>query len=115
VFTDESDESLMLVVLRFYPTTLLNSPSHPATTLTLTLSLTVDPAQYVTCEGVLSDIPLGEFVSGEMRQIGIGVCFLANGRFEMTAKVQCHRPRDEDSSAGIGELRALVRERKSQC
>jgi hypothetical protein len=113
VFTDESDESLMYVVsLAFlFQLHLLTDCSYLATTSTLTLSFAVDPAQYVTCEGVLSDIPLGEFGSGETRQIEIGICFLASGRFEMTAKVRCHRPRDCDGSAGIGELRALVRER----
>jgi hypothetical protein len=88
-------------------TRVINLSSSP---LVLLVSLDVDPADHIIYDGVLSNIPLGQMESGEAREVETAVCFLSQGRFEICAEVQILGALRNERKAGVGQLKAVVRE-----
>ncbi|KAF8590613.1 hypothetical protein K439DRAFT_1382134 [Ramaria rubella] len=88
-------------------TTLVNlSPES----LILTLTLTLNPSEHVLYDGVLSNLPVGKLECGEEREIEFGICFVAEGKFELRAEAWVvDGGADEDAKAAEGELRVTVR------
>ncbi|KAH7914700.1 TRAPP II complex [Hygrophoropsis aurantiaca] len=84
-----------------------NATSSP---LVLALDLVIDPQEHVIVEGISSDIPMARLEEGESQTIKIAVCFLCSGRFEFGLEARVLGRSDPSSRAGIGRLRAMVRE-----
>jgi hypothetical protein len=78
--------------------------------LVLLVDLNMDPADHIIYEGVLSNIPLGRMESEGTREVEIPLCFLSQGRFEICAEVQILGAPRSERKAGVGQLRAVVRE-----
>jgi hypothetical protein len=76
----------------------------------LLVNLDVDPADHIIYEGILSNIPLGRIESGETGEVETAVCFLSQGRFEICAEVHILGAPRSERKAGVGQLRAVVRE-----
>ncbi|KAJ7285808.1 TRAPP II complex [Mycena rebaudengoi] len=76
------------------------------TSLVFTVDFDFQPSQHIIYEGLLRDVPVGRLESGESREVETGVCFLAYGRYDISAeaKVVGHT-----ESKGIGRLTAIVR------
>jgi hypothetical protein len=53
-----------------------------------TVDFTVEPAEYVVHEGIMSDLPVGRLESGECRDVAITLCFHTFGHFELSVQVQ---------------------------
>jgi hypothetical protein len=78
--------------------------------LTLLVDLDIDPADQAIYEGVLSNIPLGYLEAGESRELEMTVGFLSQGRFEIRAEVRILGALRSERRAGVGQLKAVVRE-----
>jgi len=78
--------------------------------LTLLVDIHLHPAEHIIYEGVLTNIPLGHLDSGESRELEMAVGFLSQGRFEIRAEVRLLGAPRSERIAGVGQLRALVRE-----
>ncbi|KAG6850996.1 hypothetical protein H0H93_004483 [Arthromyces matolae] len=75
------------------------------------MDIDLEPSEHVIYEGVLHDLGVGRLERGESRQIDIAFCFLAKGRFEISAEVRSFEvPRSDSCRAGIGHLMAIVRD-----
>lgn len=72
------------------------------------MDVTMEPFEHAVHEGVLTDIPVGELKSGETRELEMAVCFLAYGRYEISAEVRAFQPSRLESRAGVGQLIAIV-------
>lgn len=70
----------------------------------------MEPSEHVVHEGVLSELSIGRLESGESLKLDTAVCFLACGRFEISADVRAFDSPRIDARAGIGHLIAIVRE-----
>lgn len=70
-----------LIYLRMKVTNLSKLPR------TFTVTLTLDPAQHVLFEGVLSDIPVGRLASEESFEFDTPVTFVSCGRFELAGSI----------------------------
>jgi len=78
-----------------------------AASLVLTASMSFEPEKHVIYQGVTQGIPLGEVQSGETRELGMAICFVSCGRFELRAQVEIlDVPRGE--LAGSGHITVLV-------
>lgn len=53
-----------------------------------TAGFTVEPAEYVVHEGIMSDLPVGRLESGECRDVTVTLCFHTFGHFELSVQVQ---------------------------
>lgn len=53
-----------------------------------TLDLELDPSESIVYEGLLNDIPLGRLEVNQVHEVSLGVCFLATGKFELSAQVR---------------------------
>jgi hypothetical protein len=73
------------------------------------MDLVMEPSEHVVYEGVLADLAVGELNSGECREVETALCFLAHGRFEISAEVRAFQPSRVESRAGVGQLVAIVR------
>lgn len=73
------------------------------------MDLTLEPSEHVIYEGVLNDLPIGRLESGESREVENGVCFLAFGRFYISAHARIVGVPRADARAGSGRLTAIVR------
>ncbi|RDB21392.1 hypothetical protein Hypma_011623 [Hypsizygus marmoreus] len=76
--------------------------------LVFTMDLEMNPSEHVVHEGMLAELPVGRLESGESREVDISICFLAYGRFEISAEVRAFDSRQLDTRAGIGLLVAVV-------
>ncbi|KAG6814362.1 hypothetical protein H0H92_010948 [Tricholoma furcatifolium] len=74
-----------------------------------TMDVEMNPAEHVVYEGILTELAVGRLESGESRTIDTAVCFLANGRFEMSVQVRNLDSPSDTGRAGIGRLTAIVR------
>jgi len=54
----------------------------------LTMDLTVNPAEHVVHDGMLSNVIVGRLEGGQTRSFEIPLCFLSLGQFEVTATAQ---------------------------
>ncbi|KAF8212193.1 TRAPP II complex [Mycena galopus ATCC 62051] len=76
------------------------------TSLVFTVDFDCPSLAHVIFEGLLKDVPIGRLESGESREIETGLCFLAYGRFEISAEA---RVIGSPESKGTGRLTAMVR------
>ncbi|KAJ7449836.1 TRAPP II complex [Mycena latifolia] len=76
------------------------------TSLTFTVDFDFQPSQHIIFEGLLRDVPIGRLESGESREVETGLCFLANGRYEISAEAKIVGFAE---SKGMGRLTAMVR------
>ncbi|KAG6866933.1 hypothetical protein C0991_003849 [Blastosporella zonata] len=84
--------------------------SVAASSQIFTMGLEMDPSEHIVYEGILTELAVGRLESGESRELEAAVCFLATGRFEISAEVRIFdAPRSETGRAGIGHLTAIVR------
>ncbi len=80
-----------------------------ASPLTLTVDLSLEPAQYVLYEGVLSGIPVGHIEVEQTHEFELPMTFVSCGRFEILADVHVYGAPDR-SKLARGQLRATVEE-----
>lgn len=92
------------VYLRTKVTNLSPSP------LVLTVDLNLEPVEHVIFEGIASDIPIGRLQSGESGEVEMALCFLAYGRFEISARACILGAMHPDNRVGNGQLTAIVKE-----
>ncbi|KAG6909694.1 hypothetical protein DXG01_015895 [Tephrocybe rancida] len=84
--------------------------SVAASSQVFTMDMDMEPSEHVVYEGILTELAVGRLESGESRDIDTAICFLANGRFEISAEVRSFdAPRSDTDRAGIGHLIAIVR------
>lgn len=76
--------------------------------MTATLDLSMEPAQHVLYEGVLSDIPVGSIDVGQSHELELPVTFVSCGRFEAVADAISGPP--TRSRLARSQLRATVEE-----
>jgi hypothetical protein len=82
-----------------------------ASPLVLTVDLNLEPAEHVIFEGIISNIPIGRLQSGESDEVETALCFLAYGRFEISAQAWVLGATQTDTyRGGNGHLTAVVRE-----
>jgi hypothetical protein len=53
-----------------------------------TADFSVEPAEYVVHEGIMSDLPVGRLQSGETKDVTMTLCFHTFGHFELSVQVQ---------------------------
>lgn len=56
--------------------------------MVFTADFTVEPAEYVVHEGIMSDLPVGRLNSGESTDITMTLCFHTFGDYELSVEVQ---------------------------
>ncbi|KAA1471141.1 hypothetical protein DENSPDRAFT_775745 [Dentipellis sp. KUC8613] len=78
--------------------------------LVLTLDFGMEPSEYVIQEGILSDVPVGRLAQGESYETETPLCFVACGRFELTAEARVLGASGDDARVGFGQLHAIVEE-----
>ncbi|KAJ7219315.1 TRAPP II complex [Mycena pura] len=76
------------------------------TSLMFTVDLDLQSSPDVIFEGHLREVPVGRLESGESREIETGLCFLAFGRYEISAEAKVG---GSSECKGTGRLAALVR------
>ncbi|KAJ6547608.1 TRAPP II complex [Mycena capillaripes] len=76
------------------------------TSLVFTVDFDFQSSPHVIFEGLLKDVPIGRLESGESLEVETGVCFLAYGRFEISAEAKVV---GFTESKGTGRLTAMVR------
>lgn len=69
--------------------------------MVFTMDLEMEPSDHMVYEGVLSELPVGQLESGESREVDIAVCFLAFGRFGISAEVRGFNSSRIDSREAI--------------
>ncbi|KAF8964707.1 TRAPP II complex [Flammula alnicola] len=92
------------VPLRAKVTNLTPSP------VVFTIDLEASPSEYLVYEGVLTELPVGRLQSGESREITTSLCFLATGRFEISAQVRSFGTSETDSRVARTHVTAIVKE-----
>ncbi|KAL1742926.1 TRAPP II complex [Schizophyllum fasciatum] len=75
--------------------------------ISCTLDLGLPPTDDFIHDGVTNGIPIGELESGEGGEVDVGVCFLAHGRFEVTAQARVFA--GDDNRPSMKRLTALVK------
>jgi hypothetical protein len=78
--------------------------------LVLTADTTVDPADHVIQEGVLSDVPIGRLDTGEVREFEVPLCFVACGRFRVQVEARTMDDAVRDAKVGSATLKVVVSE-----
>ncbi|KAF7338264.1 hypothetical protein MVEN_02051700 [Mycena venus] len=76
------------------------------TSLVFTIDFDFQSSPHVIFEGLLREVPIGRLESGESREVETGLCFLAYGRFEISAEAKVV---GSTESKGTGRLTAMVR------
>ncbi|KAJ7632643.1 transport protein Trs120 or TRAPPC9 TRAPP II complex subunit-domain-containing protein [Roridomyces roridus] len=76
------------------------------TSLVFNVDFDLKPSQHIIFEGLLRQVAIGRLESGESREIDTGLCFLAHGRYEISAEAKVVGSSD---SKGRGQLTAIVR------
>ncbi|KAL1721168.1 TRAPP II complex [Schizophyllum commune] len=75
--------------------------------ISCTLDLGLPPTEDFIHDGVTNGIPIGELAPGEDGEVDVGVCFLAHGRFEITAQAKVFA--GDDLRPSMKRLTALVK------
>lgn len=81
--------------------------------LVLTADTTVDPADHVIQEGVLSDVPIRRLEKGEERELEAPLCFVACGRFRVQVEARAVDGAVREARVGSATLKVFVSERQS--
>jgi hypothetical protein len=72
------------------------------------MDFTLEPAEHIICDGILSDVPIGRLERGGTGEVEIAICFLSYGRFKIGAEVKSVKGSLHDTRAGVGQLVAVV-------
>jgi len=80
-----------------------------APSMVFTIDLEVNPSEYVIHEGVITDLAVGRLQHGECREMTISLCFLASGRFDISAVVRCFGISGVDSRTARAHTTAVVK------
>lgn len=80
-----------------------------AASMIFTMDLEVNPPEYVIHEGVITDLPIGRLKNEECREVKTSLCFLASGRFEISAMVRCFGSSGVDSRTARAHITAVVK------
>jgi hypothetical protein len=83
-----------------------------ASSMILTMDLEVNPPEYVIHEGVITDLAIGRLNNGESREVITSLCFLASGRFDISAVVRCFGTSGVDNRTTRAHTTAVVKEMK---
>ena len=83
-----------------------------ASSMIFTMDLEANPSEYVIHEGVITDLAIGRLKNGESREIITSLCFLASGRFDISAVVRCLETSGVDNRTARAHTTALVKEMK---
>ncbi|KAF8163323.1 TRAPP II complex [Crassisporium funariophilum] len=86
--------------------------NQSASPVVFTLDLETNPSEYVVHEGVLTDLAVGRLKTGESREITTSLCFLASGRFDISALVRDFGSSEPDSRIARAHVTAIVVEDK---
>jgi trafficking protein particle complex subunit 9 len=78
--------------------------------LVLTADITVDPADHVLQEGVLSDVPIGRLETGGVHEFETPLCFVACGRFSVQVDARAVDGTARDAKVGSATLKVVVSE-----
>jgi hypothetical protein len=78
------------------------------TELVFTADLSMEPAEHVIAEGVVTGMPIGRLQSGDSKDIELALCFLCFGRFDIRAEVRILGTDRNGSKAGTTQLIADV-------
>ncbi|KAJ7176123.1 hypothetical protein C8R43DRAFT_942926 [Mycena crocata] len=73
--------------------------------LVFTVDFDLQSSKHIIMEGLLRDVPIGRLESGESREIETGLCFLAYGRYEISAEAKVV---GSVENKGLGRLTAMV-------
>ncbi|KAJ7063346.1 TRAPP II complex [Mycena amicta] len=76
------------------------------TSLVFTVDFDLQSSQDIIFEGLVREVPVGRLDSGESCEIETGLCFLAYGRYEISAEAKTV---GSSESKGTGRLTAMVR------
>ncbi|CAK5277407.1 unnamed protein product [Mycena citricolor] len=80
--------------------------NNSLTSQIFTVDLDLQPLQHVIYEGLTRDLPIGRLEPDESHEVETGLCFLAYGRFELSAEARIVGSRE---CKGTGRLVAVVR------
>jgi len=80
--------------------------------MVFTIDLEVNPPEYVIYEGVITDLAIGRLNNGECREVTTSLCFLASGRFDISAVVRCFGTSGMDSRTARAHTTVIVMELK---
>lgn len=78
--------------------------------LVLTADTTVDPADHVIQEGVLSEVPIGRLETGEEREFEAPLCFVACGRFRVQVEARAVDGAVGGAKVGSATLKVVASE-----
>lgn len=75
------------------------------------MTLNMTPSECILYDGVITNIPVGKLESGETRELQLGLCFISEGRFDLSAEatVISADTKKEEILAGHDNLRIWVR------
>jgi len=83
-----------------------------ASSMIFTMELEINPLEYVIHEGVITDLAIGRLKNGESREVITSLCFLASGRFDISAVVRCFGTSGVDNRTARAHTTAVVKEMK---
>lgn len=83
-----------------------------ASSMIFTMDIEINPPEYVIHEGVITDLAIGRLKNGECGEVTISLCFLASGRFDISAVVRCFGTSGVDSRTARAHTTAVVKEMK---
>ena len=83
-----------------------------ASSMIFTMELEINPSEYVIHEGVITDLAIGRLKNGESREVITSLCFLASGRFDISAVVRCFGTSGVDNRTARAHTTAIVKEMK---
>lgn len=92
----------------FFPNTFRVFMRTAALCMVFTMDLEVNPSEYVLHEGVITDLAIGCLEHGEHREVTTSLCFLASGRFDISAIVRCFGTSDVESRTARAHTTAIV-------
>ena len=80
-----------------------------ASSIVLSLTISVDPADHVALHGALKDIPLGRLQSDETKEYHAILIFVSQGQYTIQAEVRSIVIGEEANVCGTGDLRVTIR------
>ncbi|KAF9533009.1 TRAPP II complex [Crepidotus variabilis] len=75
-----------------------------------TLDLEATPSEHLIYEGIFSELAIGRLQSGESKEISTTLCFLACGRFELSAKARGFGSSETEGRVARTHISAIVTE-----
>lgn len=76
--------------------------------LTLALSITIEPSDFVVFDGVLRNIPFGRISAGKSLDFQIPIMFVAQGQFKFSSQIYAIEVGKEARREGAGSLTVIA-------